>query len=331
MNPSDRRPTATRGPTRRAALLAGAATLAAGRPARAQAYPARPVTLVVPYPPGGPNDVVARLVAERLGSSLNQRFLTENRGGGAASPGVLHVARAKPDGHTLLLTGASPLTITHTPADNDGVDVVAALATIVVLSQHPYVVVARAGLPARNLRELIAHAARTPGGVRAAGIPGDSGFMTEQLRHEGGLRAQIVPYAGAGPAVKDLLGGHIDFSVNSLPAVASHVAAGTLRILAIADPQRWPTLPEVATTAEEGLPNVLVSNYFSLLAPIGTPDAVLDLLNAEAARAVRQEAFVQRLRELGGLARGDSRAASAALLDSERAKWKRLLAQASPK
>lgn len=301
-----------------AAALAG---VAAG-PALAQAgrFPARPLKIVLPSPPGGTNDIIARLVADKLGQAFAQKVVVENRPGGGGIVGVQAVAKAPADGHTLLVSFAGPLTVNIDP---EAEDPARTLTPVTVLAELPYALVGRAELAAHDLRGLAALAQARPEGLRMANSAAgsDAHLLTELFRARSGLRFLLVPYPGAGPALKDMLGGHVDLLFTSFPAVAQHIAAGSIRPYAVATAQRWPQYPDVPTLAEQGVPGVLASAWFGLMAPAATPAPVLDRLHQAISEAFGSEEVREGLRRIGAQVRGDSRAASAAFIAAERAKW----------
>lgn len=307
-----------------AAASAGLAGGWASRALAADAYPSKPVRIVLPSPPGGTNDIIARLVADKLGAAFGQKVAVENRRGGGGIVGVSAVARAPADGHTLLVSFAGPLVVNIDPG---GVDPARDLVPVTVLADLPYALVGNAQLPAQDLRSLIALSNSREGSLRMANaaVGSDAHMLTELFRARSKAAFQLVPYPGAGPALKDLLGGHVDTLFTSFPAVASHIAAGTVRPYAVATAQRWPLYPDVPTLAEQGVPGVLASAWFALMAPARTPAAVLDRLHHEITAAFASEDVRAGLRKIGVNVRGDSREASAAFIAGERSKWAQVI------
>ncbi|MFG1478344.1 tripartite tricarboxylate transporter substrate binding protein [Xanthobacter sp. V4C-4] len=310
---------------RAAALIATLAAPLLASPARAQeAYPAKPVRVVLPSPPGATNDIIARLVADKLGSAFHQKFVVENKPGGGGIIGVNTVAKAPADGYTLLVSFAGPLVVNIDP---QGVDPARDLTPVTVIADLPYALVGNAELAPKTVPELIAASKTREGGLRIANSAArsDAHLLSELFRLKSGTNFVLVPYPGGGPAIKDLLGGHVDLLFTSFPAVAPHIAAGTLRPYAVATRARWPQYPDVPTLAEQGVPDVLASAWFGLLAPAGTPEPVLEALNRELAKAFADPEVQASLRKIGVNPRVDSRADSAAFIAAERAKWKRVL------
>jgi tripartite-type tricarboxylate transporter receptor subunit TctC len=313
----------------RRAVLAGLALPAAlGRPAWAQAYPTRPIRLVVPFPPGGSTDTAARLVAERLGARLGQPMVVENRAGAGGIVGTEAVVKGEADGYSLVFGTVSSSAINYPlfgnrmpyrPEDLVGVGLVLAA---------PNFVIVRSDSPFRSLRDLIAHAKAKPGELNFGTTgPGSSVQMAGALlRLAAGIDVTPIPYRGGAQVLQELLAGRVDFAVDSIPSAIALIRDGAIRPLALTDTRRSTVLPDLPTTAEEGLPQVLSTSWFGMLAPARTPRPIVERLGAEI-EAVRQEPNVQqRFAELGGgpLPLPGNRttpAAFDAFIRSEIAKW----------
>jgi tripartite-type tricarboxylate transporter receptor subunit TctC len=272
---------------KRRQLLAGggaAALAAASGGVFAQGkYPERPITLVVPSAPGGTTDFTARLVADPLSRALGQPVIVDNKPGAAGNIGNQMVARAKPDGYTLLLAYSGYQVGNPHLFKKAGWDPIKDFAPVGMLTRAPQVLVARANLPASNLRELIAYAKANPGKLNYASsgngsIQHISGELFKQLT---GTLITHVPYKGAGPAVQDLLGGQVDLFFTTPASVVSQIKADKLKALAVTSPRRLASLPQVPTAAESGLSNFDLDSWFALYAPAGTPADIVQMLNTE--------------------------------------------------
>lgn len=284
----------------RRAALAGAALLPAA--ARAQdSWPSRPVRWVVPFPPGGGIDVVGRLIAARLGESLGRPFVIENIVGGSGVVGSSAVARAEPDGYSLLLSTSSSAVVNPTIMRNLPYDPVAAFASVSLVAVMPMLIVANPEVPARNIGELIALLKAHPGRYHY----GSSGPRTaphlamELFRLQAGVQIEHVAYRGTGPAAQALVSGEIALLVDSIAAQRGHMQAGRSRPMAVLGRTRSPLLPEVPTLAESGLPDYDFSFRAALFGPAGLPPAIAERQAAAIAAAVREPALAARLADLG--------------------------------
>src|SRR5262245_1288635 len=264
-------------------FLTGAAALGCGllaaAPIAAQSYPSRPVKIVIPFAPGGPTEFILRLLADRLTANLGQAFVVENRPGGAGGTvGAKSVAVAEPDGYTLLFSSPGPLVTAPAIYKNLDYDPVKNFAPIAMVIYAPQMLVVHPSLPARSLAELVAYAKSNPGKVTF----GSSGYGTqphmlgEMLKLMAGIDIVHVPYRGAGQSVTDVLCGRGHVSVATPAILLPHVQAGRRRALAVAVEARSPLLPDVPTTAELGYPKILASFWSGLLAPTGTPPAIIE-------------------------------------------------------
>ncbi len=314
---------------RRGLLAAGLAALAA--PALAQEFPNRPVSLIVPSPAGGGTDFSARLIADPLSAQLGVPVVVENRPGGNGSIGMLHVARARPDGHTLLIGYSGGMTGRPAVEGVTDIDTVKDYAPVAQLTDTPQVMMVHPSVPARTLQEFVAYAKTRPGQLNYASSGSGS------LHHLGGellkLRAGIdlvhVPYRGTGETITDLLAGRIQFYMNSPPPVMPLLRDGRLRAIATTGQQRHPALPEVPSLPESGLSDFPVDVWYALYAPAATPRPVLERLNA-AVRAVLAQPQVQsRAEEAGTFVRYTDGAAVTARLQREIAAWTEVVRQAN--
>ncbi len=269
-------------------------------PAWAQdAYPSRPVRFILPFPPGGPTDILGRLISERLTAQLGQPVVTENRGGAGGNVGAEAAAKSAPDGYTIVLVAPS-LAISPTLYAKLNYDPVKDLAPISLVATVPNVVVTQT-MHAATLREFIAAAKAKPGGMNfGSGGSGTSNHLAGELFNIlTGAKLTHVPYKGVNLAMQDVLAGRIDFVVIGVPAAAPHVKSGKLRALAVIAPQRLPALPEVPTIAEAGLPGFEVTTWYGILAPAGTPRPVIARLNAELVKVMHSPEMKERLAGIG--------------------------------
>ena len=282
-----------------AAALAMAACTAVAF-AQAPAYPAKPVRIVVPYPAGGTTDIIARLAAAQLSERLRQPFVVENRAGASGAIGSVAVAQAAADGYTLVMGTASSHGINSALQKNLPYDAVKDFAPVTVVASTPNIIVVHPSVPARTLGELLALAKARPGQINFGSTsPGGSPHMSaELLKMMAGVDMTHVPYKGASPMLTDLMGGQIQAGFDNLPSTIAFVRSGKLRALAVTTAQRWPGAADIPTVAES-VPGYEVSGWFGLLAPAGTPKAVLDTLQTAVAQAVRDPEVARQLRSLG--------------------------------
>lgn len=266
----------------------------------AQSYPSRPIRLIIPYPPGGGTDALARPWAERMRQRLGQPLVIENRGGAATNIGMELVARAAPDGQTLIINADNVALFPHL-YQRLAYDLFRDFAPITYLAQSPLVLGINPQVPARNLREFVALLKREPEKYSFAnpsiGSPHHLGY--ELFAREAGVRMIQVEYRGGGPALNDVLAGHVQLGVFSLGAVSSHFQAGTLRPLALLSPTRSAAAPEIPTTAEEGLPAVVNALRFLLFAPAGTPRPIIETLHAATVATLAEPALREQLTRAG--------------------------------
>jgi tripartite-type tricarboxylate transporter receptor subunit TctC len=271
---------------RRQFLASGSAALLAGATGRIFAqgkYPERPVTIIVPTSPGGTTDFTARLISEPLSRGLGQPVVIDNRPGGSGNIGNQMVARAKPDGYTLLMAYSGYQVANPHLFKKAGWDPIKDFTPVAMVTRAPQVIAAKASLPANNLRELIAYAKAHPGKLNFASSGNGSiqhiaGELFKQLT---GTQITHVPYKGSGPAVQDLLGGQVDLFITTPAAVVNQIKAGKLKGLAVTSNARLASLPQVPTAAESGLDNFNLDSWFALYAPAGTPADIVQRLSAE--------------------------------------------------
>jgi tripartite-type tricarboxylate transporter receptor subunit TctC len=292
-----------------------------GLAAAQDAYPSRPVRFILPFPPGGPTDILGRLISERLTAQLGQPVVTENRGGAGGNVGAEAAARSAPDGYTIVLVAPS-LAISPTLYAKLNYDPVKDLAPISLVATVPNVVVTQTA-HAATLREFIAAAKAKPGGMNfGSGGSGTSNHLAGELFNIlTGAKLTHVPYKGVNLAMQDVIAGRIDFVVIGVPAAAPHVKSGKLRALAVIAPQRLPALPEVPTVAEAGLPGFEVTTWYGILAPSGTPRPIIARLNAELVKVMHSPEMKERLAGIGTDPVTSTPEEFAAYIQAEIGKW----------
>ncbi|MFY2947497.1 Bug family tripartite tricarboxylate transporter substrate binding protein [Achromobacter ruhlandii] len=305
------------------AAFAAACLLPALPAAHAQTFPAKPITLVVPHSAGGTSDILARTVAAEAAKTLGQTIVIDNKGGANGTIAAKQVASAAPDGYTLLLATASTHGINPSLYSRISYDAVKDFAPVTLLATVPNVLVVGPNVKAATVSELIAYV-KAQGdhsnmGSAGAGTPGH--LAGEMFKRAAGLQFTHVPYKGGSPAITDLIGGQIDFMFTTIPGVLPHVKAGTLRALAVTSPQRSPALPEIPTMAESGLAGFQALSWHGVVAPAGTPDAVVARLNEALGGAFAAPTVRQRLMEEGAQASTLHTAAFGAFIEREIAAW----------
>ncbi|MCA0301369.1 MAG: tripartite tricarboxylate transporter substrate binding protein [Proteobacteria bacterium] len=291
--------------------------------AGAQSYPTKPVRIVVPFPPGGVADVLARAIQPGLQEALGQQVVIDNKPGAGGNIGAEIVARAEPDGYTLLLASAGILTINEFLYSKMPFDTATAFAPITVVGDMPNIVVVSPRTGITTLKELIDRAKALPGKLNfgSAGNGTTTHLAIVLLEQAAGIRLAHVPYKGAAPAVQDLVAGQIDGLVDNPPLVIGHIRSGATKALAWAAPQRMAILPDVPTAAEAGLPGFEASSWFALIAPAGTPKEIVARLNAETAKILRDPKMVEQFAQRGVRLVGNSVEEFTAFIPKERARW----------
>jgi tripartite-type tricarboxylate transporter receptor subunit TctC len=294
-----------------------------GCAAGGQDYPTRPITLIVPYPPGGGVDAMARIVGEKLSAALGQQVVVDNRGGGGGNIGTRTVARAAPDGYTLLLGHTGTISINPSLYANAGYDPRKDFAGIGLIASMPVALIAHPNFPAKSVADVIALAKRDPGKLNiGTSAIGTGGYLCAELfKSMAGVDLQIVPYKGTAPLMNDLVGGHIPVAFGVLPPAISNVEVGNLRALAVTSLARFSLLPNVPTVAESGLPGFEAVLHYGLLAPKGTPAPVVERLNTALRALVSTDEVKQRIAAEGGDPLISSPAEYDADIDREATKW----------
>jgi tripartite-type tricarboxylate transporter receptor subunit TctC len=305
-----------------ATLLTGLIALLLPALAAAEDFPEKPIRLIVPFPAGGPNDIIARVIGQRMSELIKQPVVIENRGGQGGVLGTDAVAKAKPDGYTIAISSAGALAISSS-MEKVAYDTLKDLQPITLVATVPEMLVVATNVPAHDMKELIALAKAQPGKLNFASTgPGSMPHLAGELLK---LTAKIdivhVPYRGAAPAVSDLLGQQVQMVFLDLPVILPQIRAGALHPIAIGSPERAPTAMEVPTTAEVGMPDLKIENWYGMVAPAGTPAAVVATLNRIAIEAMRDPTVKEKLASQGTTLIGDTPEHFGAFIDSEIRKW----------
>ena len=297
-----------------------------------QAYPSRPIRFIVPFAPGGSTDLLARFLAPRLMETLGQPVVVDNRPGAGGVIGADLAAKAPADGHTIVLGSPGSMTI-NPHLHRVPYDTLRDFAPISLATISPFTLVLHPSVPAKSVKELVALAKAKPGGLNygSAGNGSVSHFSTEQFKSLAGVDLVHIPYKGAGPAVADLVGGRLQIMFENLPTILPHVRSGKLRMLAVGTKTRSALVPEYPTVAESGVPGYESSTAFGVLAPAGTPAAIVARLNREIVGALRSAELREKLSGLGLEAVGGTPQAYAAHLKDELAKYGRIVKAAGIK
>ena len=319
--------------TRRASLVAAAALALTPALTQAQAWPAKPIKITVAYPPGGVADSVARLLADRLAPVLGQSVLVDNKAGASGTIGMDAVAKAPPDGYSFGFSAISPLVL-NPHLGKSPFDPARDIAPVVSVIASPVLLLGTSALPARDFKELVAAAKARPGAVRwATSGPASLGHIVlEQVKSGAGADMTHVPYKGGGQQINDALGGQFEvLSVNAGPAVMGHIKSGKLKPLAVGAPARLEELPAVPTLAEMGLPAANLASVFGLFAPAGTPPAVIERLNTEVNKLLKDKDVRQKIEAADNVPTGGSAADFARFIAAESASNARIIKAASIK
>jgi tripartite-type tricarboxylate transporter receptor subunit TctC len=309
------------------AILAVCCVFLLGGAVMAQSYPSHTVKIVVPFPPGGSNDIIARILAQKLTERDGQSFVVENRGGAGGNIGSDAVASSDPDGYTLLLTAPPPLTTNAALYKNLKYDPSQAFAPIALVATVPIVLVAHPSIPVKDVKELIALAKAKPGVLNfgSSGNGSTNHLAGELLKSMTGIDIVHVPYKGAAPAMTDLIGGHIPMMFDNMPAVLPQVQGKVINAIAVAGATRASALPDVPTVAESGVPGFEAFSWFGLVAPAKTPAPVLARLQADVEAILKLPDVQKRFTELGaepGTLSGD---AFGKFLADDTAKWTKII------
>jgi len=295
--------------------------------ADAQPYPVRPIRLIVPYPPGGPTDLIGRVVSELLGKRLGQQVIVDNRGGAATVIGAEIAARSPADGYTLLLATITTLAVTPALQKKLPYQPERDFTPISMLAVQPYLLAVNPSLPASSVKQLVAHAKANPGKLSfaSAGIGAGAHLAGEMLKYMAAIDVVHIPYKGTGPAMTDLISGQVSYLFGGISAVYPHAQAGKLRVLAVSSAKRSPALPDIPTVAEGGIAGYGTNSWNSLVAPRGTAKPIVDRLNAETVAVLNQPEVRERLRGQGIDPDPGTPAQLAAHIKSEAARFDKLI------
>jgi tripartite-type tricarboxylate transporter receptor subunit TctC len=295
--------------------------------AQAQSFPNRPITLVIPFAPGGSTSIVGRVIADKMSQLLGENIVVDNRPGAGGTVGTRAVAKSDPDGYTILLGYTGTLAIGPSLYKNVGYDPRKDFAPIGLIGNAPNSLVVHPSFPVKTVAELVAYAKANPGKVNfgSAGAGTVSHITGEYFAHSAGIKLVHIPYKGTGPALTDLLGGHIPMAFAPIPASHANVSAGMLRALAVTSKTRSSLLPDVPTISESGLPGFEASLYYGLVAPAGTPRPVIDKLNKELRAALASDEVKKQLGLDGTEITPGTPEDYADFIDRDEKKWSQLV------
>src|ERR1700716_424056 len=297
--------------------------------AAAQDFPTKPIKLIVPFPAGGPNDIIARVIGQRMSELSKQPVLIDNRGGQGGVLGTDAVAKAKPDGYTIAISSAGALAISPS-MQTIAYDTLKDLAPVTLVATVPEMLVVATNVPAGNMKELVELARAQPGKLNfASSGPGSLPHLAgELLKLTANIDIVHVPYRGAAPAVNDLLGQQVQMVFLDLPVILPQIRAGSLRAIAIGSPERAPTAMEVPTTAEAGMPDLKIENWYGMVAPAATPPAIVVMLKRVATTAMRDPAVKEKLASQGATLTGGTPEQFRGFIESEIKKWAKVIKDA---
>ena len=310
-------------------LVLAILSVAYGPRAIAQAYPAKPIRMIVPYPPGGGTDTAARLIGQKLTASLGRTVIVENRPGANGNIGTDAAAKAAPDGYTLGMATPGPVTAGKTLYPSLPYDPERDLMPVILVNASPNVLATHPSVPARSVKELIALAKAKPLRVGVSTVASVQHLLAEMFNHATALKLQIVPYKGGAQVATDVVGGQIESLWSVLPVVLPPIQNGRLIAIAVASERRSALLPKVPTMAESGWPGVIATAWNGVVAPAGTLRAIVDQLNAAIAQALRAPDITERFAAIGMEAVGGSPEEFGAFLRAETAKWARVIKAAN--
>jgi len=310
-------------------LLTGLTLLLLPALASAQDFPSKPIKLIVPFPPGGPNDIIARVVGQRMSELIKQPVVIDNRGGQGGVLGTDAVAKAASDGYTIGIVSASSLVINPT-MEKVPYDVARDFAPVTLVTTVPEMLVVASNVAARDMGELVALARGQPGKLNfaSAGVGGLPHLAGELFKLTARIDIVHVPYRGAAPAINDLLGQQVQMAFLDLPVILPHIKSGMLRPIALGAPKRAPTSPEVPTTAEVGMPDLLIENWYGMIAPAGTPANIVNLLNRATNEAMSDPQVAQKLADQGLTVAGDTPEHFRDYIGAETKKWAKVIKDA---
>ena len=299
------------------------ATAALAAPASAQTYPTRPIRMVIAFPAGGPTDFVGRLVAEKVKDILGRTIIIENKAGANGAIGADYVAKSEPDGTTLFLTTLGAVGVTPHMRSDLPYDSIKDFAPITNVVLNTTLLVVRAESPLKTMKDLVAAAKAKPGEMTFAstGVGSPPHLTLELLQSVAGVKFVHVPYRGAAPALTDLLGGQVQLFAADAPVLMSNIKGGKIRALGAASGQRNPMLPDVPTLAEQGYPNIVVDNWYGLLAPAKTPPAIIAKINDAFVKAINDPVVKKKLIDSGAIPVADTPAEFGKFFKNEYDRW----------
>ena len=309
-------------------LLIGLALMLPGM-AVAENFPGRTIRLIVPFPPGGPNDIIARVVSQRMSEILKQTIIVDNRSGQGGVVGTDVVAKAPPDGYTIAIASAGALAISPS-MEKVAYDTLKDLQPITLVAKVPEMLVVATNVPANNMQELVKLAKAEPGKLNfASSGPGSMPHLAGELfKLTAGINIVHVPYRGAAPAVNDLLAQQVQMVFLDLPVLLPQIKAGKLKPIAVGTMERVQSLPDVPTTVEVGMPNLQTENWYGMVAPAKTPPEIVAILNKAAIEAMKDPTVIEKLASQGAILVGDSPEHFRSNIDSEIKKWAKVIVDA---
>ncbi len=310
-------------------LAAGFSLLLLPATAWPEDFPSKPIRLIVPFPPGGPNDIIARVIGQRMSELVKQPIIIDNRGGQAGVLGTDAVAKSNPDGYTIGIVSASALAISPT-MEKVAYDASKDFAPITLVATVPEMLVVATNVPAKDMTELVALAKAQPGKLNfaSAGTGGLPHLAGELFKLTARIDIVHVPYRGAAPAINDLLGQQVQMTFLDLPVILPQIKAGTLRPIALGAKARAPTAPDVPTTVEVGMPDLLIENWYGMIAPAATPSAVVATLNRIANQAMADPSVKEKMADQGLTLAGDTPEQFREFIGAETKKWANVIKDA---
>jgi tripartite-type tricarboxylate transporter receptor subunit TctC len=315
-------------------LLAGAAAtgLGAASRANAQVYPDKPIKMIVPFPPGGPIDTMARLAAQHITTGLGAQTVVENRPGAGSTIGFKAAAASPPDGYTLMFGSSGSLAVAPSLYVNAGIEPLKMFSPIATFALLPHVMVVAESVPAKNVAEFVAYAKANPGKLNyGAGLGTPPHLLSTLFKTKAGLDVTYIPYKGSAPSVTDLLGGRTHFTIDGMLILIPQVKEGKLRPLAVARPERWPALPDVPTFVESGYPDFVIDAWTGVVAPRGTPAPIVAKLNSVINEGLKTDEIKTALARFQALPKGGSPQEFDAFLRDQLPKWAEMVKLAGAK
>jgi len=317
----------------RRTLLASTALALPGLGSAQAGWPKQSIRFVVPFAPGGTSEIVARTVAHELTKQLGQTVFVDNKGGGAGLPAMTEVAKAAPDGHTMILGHVGSLAVNPYIFPNQGFDVNKDFMPVTLLAKVPNLFVIHPDVPAKDFKEFVAHVKKNPGKLNygSAGNASAGHLAMEYLKLVTGMFITHIPYRGTGPQLTDLLAGRTQASSAGLPALLPHIKSGKLRAIAVGTPQRLPALPDVPTVAEMGFKDFETSQWYGILVPAGTPREIVKRLQEESLKALKSNSVTERFASDSAVGGGGPPEEFAAFIGQQQQIWKQIVSRAGVK